>query len=64
MVNSDYHPRLHPRLPSVLGFKTKNESTYLQLNADGTYGAELSSDLLRGAYHMYVYTDMTELAIV
>jgi len=63
-VNSDYHLRLHPRLASVLGFKTKDDSTYFQWNAGGTYEAELTPDLLRGTYHMYVYTDMTELSIV
>ena len=63
-VNTEYHLRLHPRLASVLGFKIKDENTYLQLNAGGTYEAELTPDLLRGTYHMYVYTDMTELSIV
>ena len=36
----------------------------MELTAGGTYEAERTPDLLGGAYHMYVYTDMTELAIV
>jgi len=63
-VDREYNFRIHPRLASVLGFKTKDENTYLELNAGGTYEAERTPDLLGGAYHMYVYTDMTELAIV
>jgi hypothetical protein len=63
-VADEYNLRIHPRLASVLGFKTKDDNTYLDLKAGATYEAEQTPDLLRGTYHMYVYTDMTELAIV
>ena len=50
----NYAIRFHRTLADVLGFK-KNV-----LNADLVYEAPYRPDLLRGIYHMYVYTDLCE----
>jgi hypothetical protein len=63
-VDPSNHLRIHPRLAGVLGFRTKDDTTSLELKAGGTYEADYPADLLKGTYHMYVYTDMTELSIV
>ena len=39
-VANDYNLRIHPRLASVLGFKTKDDNTYLDLKAGATYETE------------------------